>query len=369
MKTKHLCALFIFSSLSFSALSFAGPRTDGGGNIEHATEKQLEEVTDWLPYRSVWYLPERSDFARGHLQDPELRNAFSLFLGPEDKNNPDKKTPITRAIDATWPFSVKLKEKCHGPEGDVDASTPYKKGSVVCLSKSRLLQLPVETLEEELVALYLHEMAHQFGLNERVAVKVQKYIRARVLIQKQTFSGQCADMTRPQTLRDSAAKAIALPKNFQRFHTKIADSQTFNATSALKLETYTPWLVKELNNDSLIVEQIAESFFDNMRSGDFRYYVNGHGINCRRPEFTERSLSLTSAKSLGKDEQGNETIEIKFKITQSTGGHHWSGHNDENFTMLVGIPAHSPQTPTLMGYPQWTHQDQYEDWVYEKDKD
>ena len=87
-----------------------------------------------------------------------------------------KSSPVVQAIQRSR-FVIKEKGSC---ENSGDLSTKFEIGADICFSVERLTNINPLFLKQELIAVLLHEIAHQFGTNEKEATHFQKMVAARL---------------------------------------------------------------------------------------------------------------------------------------------------------------------------------------------
>lgn len=80
----------------------------------------------------------------------------------------------------TVELNIKEAEPCFYNGIAVPASTSGEKGSPVCFSVPELQKISPTSLKTQLVALFLHELSHQYGADELTAQKIQKMVAVRL---------------------------------------------------------------------------------------------------------------------------------------------------------------------------------------------
>jgi hypothetical protein len=176
MKTSVL----IYAFLAFGAFASAGPRTDGGDGGKSTIEEVKIEIVALKGRAIVLML--------------QLYAGNLVPLGTLDKDvvNVLKKLMGEHPRTGTAEFAMNIREatiepkengKCLGIDGESDASTERRIGAPICMNVSNLTRIPHTDLSVELVALFMHELAHQLEFDEPVAVKFQQFIRERFRFQ------------------------------------------------------------------------------------------------------------------------------------------------------------------------------------------
>lgn len=82
---------------------------------------------------------------------------------------------LTKNLQKIANLKYQLQTKsCANSTGHSDASTKIN-GEIICINKTRILMIPIESTEKHLTALLAHEAGHALGLNEDDAVTIQNF--------------------------------------------------------------------------------------------------------------------------------------------------------------------------------------------------
>lgn len=182
--------------LTFNPNIYAiGHEGSGGGDAEVSTPAQVgQAIDDLLPYAfNFWGDEYRLDLITPeNISDPELKLAAARIFGEPHRISQAKTTAAHQEL------GIRIKEvlmdgpnpNVSGPqptihpiasgvctgdesEGDVDASTLHERAAPICISVERLTRVPPTALNSELLGLFFHELAHQYGYGESTARKIQ----------------------------------------------------------------------------------------------------------------------------------------------------------------------------------------------------
>lgn len=143
-------------------------------------------------------------------KDTELRAVLDAFFIGTVGNEYGKYisgSALEKEIQAT-PVSIEFKKPCYSSDGnETDAATATTLAAPICFSARRLSQVPKQALKDQLQALFIHEISHHFGFNEKSAVKIQKYFLDEILTKRAQF--------RVALRRDRAAIARGVINNLR----------------------------------------------------------------------------------------------------------------------------------------------------------
>jgi|GEM_PF-6691805 len=170
----------IFALVSFTLASFAGPRSDGGGNLI-VRINSVEKVNTALDQAKDAAIGQFGLLVMDHGLDQPWKGAElnKIMQAMIKGSNP---MPMGSFIHGSA-FQAAVRESklirknglCTSRKGHPrDSSVAEDKpGSPICISITSLQRVDDEFLEAQISALIAHEVAHQFGANEETAVKVQ----------------------------------------------------------------------------------------------------------------------------------------------------------------------------------------------------
>lgn len=170
---KHKLAV----TLAFLPLcAFAGPGTDGG-NVFRSSEADVRAAVNQLKLNPLFGLVSEAQTRQllnaKYVQDADLKK---VLLSMQAAGN-NKGSGVELVNEAS---SAKLEPKplCRDENGkEVDASTTRERNAPVCFNVRRLRRFPRDQLKLELANLALHELAHHFGHDDKLAYKFQTHMR------------------------------------------------------------------------------------------------------------------------------------------------------------------------------------------------
>ncbi|MFZ4405406.1 MAG: hypothetical protein ACOYOK_15005 [Pseudobdellovibrionaceae bacterium] len=196
-----------------------GPGVDGsGGNSLQSSEEEVKQAFTkvylalpsqlrWLNFHNHrdqmgWnYFNDKNHiihdfkFGKGAFQivhdflliDKKIMNLINT--SESDTETPDPSSPINPAFDKDIKSRLVqgvLQKKitfnlvsgeCNSRQGHRDgAAIGTPEAGTICLSLSRLQKIPTDDLENQIVALIMHELSHLSGFNEKKAIAFQKLI-------------------------------------------------------------------------------------------------------------------------------------------------------------------------------------------------
>ena len=96
----------------------------------------------------------------------KLKNKMILF------NNNVESILRTATISGTS-LKISMTDPCFSNDKAKEASTEYYKGAPICFSAAYLERLTPDALKSQLLGLFFHELAHQYGYNEKTAQGLQ----------------------------------------------------------------------------------------------------------------------------------------------------------------------------------------------------
>lgn len=159
-----LAVILILAAFTSAKFAQAGGINGGGGSIAKSTPEEVKEAFNEAASRGLEYFMETSSKAVKSIQDPDLKQ-------------------ILLKINRNSIVSYKLKESlrysnspCESKDGKREASVSQAElYSPICLSLPLLTKLPKASLKEVAITLLAHEIAHQLGADEELAVKVENF--------------------------------------------------------------------------------------------------------------------------------------------------------------------------------------------------
>ena len=316
MRTRILSLLLLAGPLAL-----AGPRTDGGGNSLGSTPEQVREAIKTAPDRLYYFLVNSMQFNTSKISDPQLKAAWQNLF--EQKKTENRSNIVQLLEDKLVKIEIKENGSCQGEEGHVDASTEYKIGAKICMSVPRLMRMSYISLHEELMSLLVHELTHQFGYDEATAQKTQTYFRGMVRITTKLSSTQCLTPSPFDGVdyEEATQKARRAPKNSILSGSGRSDRADFkieeNEKNLLSFATYRDWILFELNNDSLMTQQIGKTLYDLSSRPNTEFledYINAKGIVCQRFYFNAEQLKVESIRAIESSNKESKMIEVKFAV-------------------------------------------------------
>ena len=190
------------SSAGEAGVNNSGPGGTGGGDALHSNHEDLQEVVDNF-YQSIWQISD-SYLAGGAFQitnqelEPQLRSVVKMVLGTQFFSVSKETSDYLKGLK----YNI-IDTPCYDRGVEKDASTEYRKNAPVCLSAKRLWRFPKSLLRAAVLPLLFHELAHQNGLNEEDANKLEQladiHLKFRALylagFRAQTFCGGASKMT------------------------------------------------------------------------------------------------------------------------------------------------------------------------------
>ena len=356
MKNIMITILSLFLSLS----AFAGPRTDGGGIVPGGTDAwTVEFVMPDVPYQLRNYL--RSDAGislQNAIYPPSLTQIWIKMFG---SNVVTEDSPIFKAL-ANVKFKIQADKPCQGVEGEVDASTAHVLGAPICVSSLTLKRLSEKTIHQELMALLLHELSHQFGANEDEAKQIQEYFTRRFEIFSNITETQCFSRIFDRSQYYWNLTKISVHRSKRSFLDKIATG--LSAAQVRDFASYAPWLLNELKtDDSMLAEQLAGDIYwmtDRLNwAGDskFEYYNAPNGMSCMRYLHDVRDLRFESAEVV-EQKENSQILEVKFGYFMRFAQRRDETKVMSHFSMRLEVTADASGTYTarLKSYPQFVNQ-------------
>jgi hypothetical protein len=157
-------------SLLFSAFSFAGGVSDGGGGTTNPNPAN----PDWITFAAgeygrviqAWLYKQEKDFLELRPEERTLSSYSKLFGHSKD----------VFSVLPSVKFELRMNAPCLDANGaPKDASIFGKEEGSLCLSPySMAPKLNEQNYDRETVALMIHEISHLMGTTEEEAVKIQK---------------------------------------------------------------------------------------------------------------------------------------------------------------------------------------------------
>jgi len=182
----------VWCSASFAGNGHKGNEGSGGGNAMRSSPERVRVELSQLKEQTQKALTSASDLWTAPVQVQSLIPLLLRMHGSsssgtylpnsyEDEHGHDLlfiNLPMREVIPGAR-FEVQ-EDPCMDSGKPSDASTLKAVGSPICFSVSRLTRISPSALKTQLIALFMHELAHQFGADEPTAQAFQKIILSRL---------------------------------------------------------------------------------------------------------------------------------------------------------------------------------------------
>ena len=358
--------LITLTSFFLNAFAYAGPRTDGGGFVPGGTyESAISFAMEQAPENLRDYLLkdkkiDQANFPSSPVTDEIWKKMFGSSKVTEN-------SPVYKQLGKVK-FEFPYQKPCFGEEGEVDASTSHKLDAPICVSTIKLKRLSESSLNQNLMALLMHELAHQFGADEYQAGVIQRYFAARFENFSNVSPTECFSRVFDRSDYFNFMAKIAIEKVKKGSLDIIAAGMT--AEQVLDFSSYSPWLVDELKTDSLLSEQLVTTIDDlklrtnYLSNRQFEWYTAANGMTCMKFLFKPEQLIFESARVIEKNENV-QIVEIKFNFFTQREERRYDYETKDLFSMLLEIRPDRDGTflARVKSYPQFLSTKTTDEWM------
>ena len=180
-KTSILFMTMLSMVLTNASFAFEGGIGDGGGNAYSSSPADVNRFVRQLKMKIL--LPLISEVQTRQFLNPtytkvaDIKNLLEKFVG--GMGGTSGKSGVALLDDALNSTYV-AKKTCEHQGIPSDASTLLQRNAEICFSHSLLSRYPKGELEVEITTLAMHELAHHFGANERIANEFQNFMKETV---------------------------------------------------------------------------------------------------------------------------------------------------------------------------------------------